>query len=178
MRLDTGSRAKTCLTCKHINKAIKQTTPGSSGTRLYRVYTGMLGRCYSKSNGSYAHYGSKGITVCGEWRNSFEVFRNWALSNGYTDSKVLDKDTLSKGTKIYSPTTCTFLSLTTNASIKQSHNTSGYVGVGLDKSTGKFKANITVKGVYNYLGLFNTIAKAVFARNLFITNNKLDYLIQ
>lgn len=59
---------------------------GASYTRLYHVYRGMIDRCYSKNCRNYPSYGGRGISVCDEWRNSFESFRKWAYNNSYDDS--------------------------------------------------------------------------------------------
>ena len=34
----------------------------------------MKDRCYNKRRDSFKYYGGRGITVCAEWRNSFEAF--------------------------------------------------------------------------------------------------------
>lgn len=44
-----------------------------------------------------------------------------------------------------------------------SNNTSGYPGVTFDKATGKWKAQITVRGKHHYLGLFDTAYEAHLA---------------
>ncbi|MBU5626519.1 hypothetical protein KQI82_06245 [Oscillibacter sp. MSJ-2] len=36
-------------------------------------------------------YGGRGITMCDEWRNSFETFQTWALANGYQDHLSIDR---------------------------------------------------------------------------------------
>lgn len=56
---------------------------GNSGNRLYRVWSSMKSRCYNVNNSSYANYGGRGITVCQEWLDDFEVFSEWAIENGY-----------------------------------------------------------------------------------------------
>lgn len=43
-------------------------------TRAYRAWAHMKGRCYCKTDKSYANYGGRGITVCDKWRYSFELF--------------------------------------------------------------------------------------------------------
>jgi hypothetical protein len=47
---------------------------GKCVDRTYRVWVGMLGRCYTPSNNRYKWYGAKGVTVCDRWRYSFENF--------------------------------------------------------------------------------------------------------
>ena len=44
----------------------------------------MRGRCYTKSNSVYSHYGGRGIKVCKEWL-VFDNFYNWAVENGWTE---------------------------------------------------------------------------------------------
>ena len=63
----------------------------SSGTRLYRIWANMKDRCYRENHRRYADYGGRGITVCEEWLESFLAFQVWALSNGYSDDKTIDR---------------------------------------------------------------------------------------
>lgn len=53
-----------------------------SSKRIYKVWRGMLERCYYEKNNHYKNYGRKGIKVCDEWR-IFENFESWAINNGY-----------------------------------------------------------------------------------------------
>lgn len=66
-------------------------THGGHGTRLYNTWGHMRARCYNPHDKRYASYGGRGITVCDEWKNSFEAFRDWALSTGYNDSLTIDR---------------------------------------------------------------------------------------
>ena len=88
VRVVTGSslihgRSKSCgcLKRKH----------GGTHSRLYKIWKTMKDRCYSVNRTNYPHYGGRGITVCDEWKNDFSVFRDWALSNGYTEELTLDR---------------------------------------------------------------------------------------
>lgn len=64
---------------------------GRSKTRLYRIHSAMIARCEVPARPNFYRYGGRGIRVCDEWRQSFEVFRRWSETNGYDDSLELDR---------------------------------------------------------------------------------------
>lgn len=64
---------------------------GRKNTRLYSIYNNMKTRCYNAKSQFYHRYGGRGITMCEEWRNDFQVFYNWAMSNGYSDELTIDR---------------------------------------------------------------------------------------
>jgi len=78
-------------------------THGGSGSRLYVIWNAMKQRCFNANSPEYHLYGGRGITVCDEWRNSFEVFRDWALANGYRENLTIDRKDNDKG---YCPDNC------------------------------------------------------------------------
>ena len=43
-------------------------------TKEYRAWCKMIDRCEKPSNIRWAEYGGRGITICGQWRESFEAF--------------------------------------------------------------------------------------------------------
>ena len=49
-------------------------THGLARTRVYYAWSSMKKRCYTKTSPNYNDYGGRGITVCDEWKNSFESF--------------------------------------------------------------------------------------------------------
>jgi hypothetical protein len=49
-------------------------THGKTRTRAWNAWVAMNERCYRKTATSYPRYGARGITVCAEWRGSFERF--------------------------------------------------------------------------------------------------------
>lgn len=57
-----------------------------SRERLYAVYNSMIARCYNAKAKNYFRYGGRGISVCDEWRSSYNAFKEWAYSNGYCDN--------------------------------------------------------------------------------------------
>lgn len=64
---------------------------GGTGTRLYVIWRNMKARCTKSYAAKYKNYGGRGISICNEWLNDFETFRNWSLSNGYSDDLTLDR---------------------------------------------------------------------------------------
>lgn len=68
------------------------TSHGMAGSRLYNVWQKMKSRCFNTRASNYKHYGGRGITVCEEWAQSFEAFRDWALANGYRDDLTIDRE--------------------------------------------------------------------------------------
>ena len=49
-------------------------THGKSNTSEYKIYKGIIQRCYNKNKTEYHYYGARGIKVCERWRYSFENF--------------------------------------------------------------------------------------------------------
>ena len=73
----------------------------------YRVWKGMLERCYSiKYQESQPTY--IGCSVTDEWL-TFSAFKNWMEKQNF-EGMQLDKDLLIEGNKVYSPETCVFVS--------------------------------------------------------------------
>lgn len=83
-----------CLHSEMVSQQRK--THGESHSRLHMVWQGMNQRCTNPNRKHYKHYGGRGIKVCEEWRNSFEAFREWALSNGYRPDAARGECTLDR----------------------------------------------------------------------------------
>lgn len=72
----------------------------------------MMRRCYNKNSIAYKRYGANGIKVCEDWHDR-EVFRKWAIDNGYKKGLRVNRKDSSKD---YCPDNC-FLG-TVNKKIK------------------------------------------------------------
>jgi hypothetical protein len=88
---------------------------GDTKKKIYKSWRAMIYRCYKSPY--YNGYADKGITVCDEWRNSYLSFKQWALSNGYSDNLQIDRIDNSKG---YSPDNCRYVTGIENANNKTS----------------------------------------------------------
>ena len=132
-------------------------------TPEYTIWIGMLERCYNKyKQEKYISY--VGTIVCYEWHN-FQNFAKWYNDNYPRIEGIkfqLDKDLLQDGieNKVYSSSTCVFLPKRVNLFLanKQSSNTSGFVGVHLDKVNRKWAAHVSLfgEGKIKHLGRFPT----------------------
>ena len=73
------------------------TTPAKVGIkykrreRLLNIWRAMRRRCCNLNDKAYPEYGGRGIIICDEWLNGFEIFKEWAINNGYNDSLSLDR---------------------------------------------------------------------------------------
>ena len=84
-------RARSCGCYKQDLQKELKTTHGEHQTRLHNIWGNMKQRCGNEKNTNYRSYGDRCINVCDEWFDSYESFRDWALSNEYSDELTLDR---------------------------------------------------------------------------------------
>lgn len=64
---------------------------GMQNTRIYNIWHLIKQRCYNPKNNNYKYYGSRGITMCEDWKNEFLSFYNWAIENGYDENLTIER---------------------------------------------------------------------------------------
>lgn len=99
-------RTKNTTSCgcktSELRKNIK-TKHRLSDSRLFNIWSGMKQRCCNTKSISYKNYGGRGITICDEWKNSFESFYEWAMANGYSEELTIDRIDVNDN---YEPSNC------------------------------------------------------------------------
>lgn len=122
----TGKQLRSGQTksCGCYNKeltTIRNTKHGKRHTRLYRIWLLMKNRCNNPKDKYYYCYGGKGVKVCNEWSNNFELFYEWSISNGYNDKLTIDRIDSDKG---YQPDNCRW---TTNKEQQNNKTNNHYI---------------------------------------------------
>lgn len=64
-----------------------------SNLRLYKIYQGIVARCYREYHVGYNDYGARGIRLCDEWLgfDGFCRFYKWSMENGYSKGLTIDR---------------------------------------------------------------------------------------
>lgn len=159
---------KSCGCLGEERRRVSRTSHGKSNTKLYSTWINIKSRCYNPNNEFYYCYGEKGITMCDEWKNSFESFYNWSMFNGYNENAEFMECTIDRidVDKNYCPENCRWVDKFVQAMNHgiQKSNTSGIRGVKWDNECKKWYSQINIKNKRIYLGRFNNKDEAIKAR--------------
>lgn len=125
----------------------------------YSTWYHMLERCFDQSwkkkKPSY-----NDVTCCDEWL-LFSNFLVW-FNNNYINTYVLDKDLITRGNKIYSPTTSLFIPVEVNSFLLSRGLDRGDYPLGVFKKGNKYIAQISYNNVKSsrLIGSFNSPSEA------------------
>lgn len=75
-KLRNGS-SKSCGCYSHELAANRIRTHGACKDKAYSIWTAIKGRCFNANHSSYYNYGARGITMCDEWRYSYQAFSDY-----------------------------------------------------------------------------------------------------
>lgn len=93
--------------------------------RIYKIFQKMKQRCYNKNSTYYKNYGGRGIKICTEWLNNFQLFYDWAINNGYNDILTIDRINVNGN---YEPSNCRWVDMKTQSNNKRNNHLIFYKG--------------------------------------------------
>lgn len=97
-----SNKCKQCADLLTTTRNVASATHGESQTPLHKLW-GLMKRRVKDPEKNYLKLG---IQVCKEWADSYEMFRDWALANGYDESLTIERND-PRGN--YEPSNCTFI---------------------------------------------------------------------
>lgn len=167
--------ANKVASCGCLQKEVAKKTMTKHGLykdALFLKYKSMMERCTLKDN---SHYGSYvDVTVCDQWKNSFDEFKEWSLMNGFSPKLQLDRINNNLG---YSPDNCRWVTATINQRNRTKSKvptTSKYIGVCWNNARNKWVASIRYDNKTKNLGGYLVEEDAAKARDKHILDNNLE----
>ena len=120
-----SGHSQSCGCLAHERAADYHRTHDMKGTKLFRVYHTMKGRCCNPTDHKYPSYGGRGIKICSEWLSNPKSFFEWALANGYKEGLSIDRIN-NEGD--YCPENCRWVDSYTQANNKRNNHIYEYYG--------------------------------------------------
>ena len=116
---------------------------------LYVVWKNMKRRCYKSYAPEYKNYGGRGICICEEWKEDFQVFYDWAMASGYKDGLTIERKDNNGN---YEPGNCVWIT-----KVQQARNKRNTVKYGeeplvafLDRMNMRHRYKAILQSVYRY----------------------------
>lgn len=133
-----------------------KTRADGANTLAYKTWRSMIRRCYCpKVQARRPTY--IGCSVADEWHD-FQDFAEWFENHEYNNYDYeLDKDLLVPNNKVYAPDRCAFIPRQLNSLLNSNKAIRGDLPQGIYWVTRakKYKAQISINGKREYLGLFD-----------------------
>lgn len=140
---------------------ISHTTVANGHKKCFSTWNKMLQRAndvsYQTKHPTYVS-----CKVCDDWY-CYANFEKWYDENYYElgeELMNLDKDILIKGNKLYSPSTCIFVSQRINKLFTKSDSRRGEFPLGVKQSGHKYSSQISFEGKKLFLGTYDSIESA------------------
>lgn len=154
-----------CNNCYGEKRGRKHIYPyNADNKKSFQIWYGILQRTLKASKDfKLKHPAYNECEICDEWMD-FAVFNKWFEAH-YIEGFQIDKDLLSHGNKIYSPSTCVFLPQEINNTLSKERKTERFLPVGVWKHKDMFTSTCNKK----YIGLFKTVKEA---REAYLTEKK------
>lgn len=158
-----------CNKCPRIKPKSKH---GDTGKRLYRIWSLMKDRCANANNVNHKYYGGRGIKVCDDWSLEYIKFKEWALSNGYSDDLTIDRINNDGN---YEPNNCRWANYSEQALNRSVAGSIKLRGVSLidNNRKNKYRASIKHDGKSIHIGCFDSELKAAIAYDNYIVENNI-----
>src|ERR1700741_1496094 len=68
-----SGNTNSCGCYKRERTSLRRATHKKAGSKIYKIWAGILQRCTNPKNNSFKNYGGRGISVCTKWR-TFQGF--------------------------------------------------------------------------------------------------------